>query len=71
MNNLFNAFASFFTSILAKAIIAFAICCVFALIHMAIFGEDAELPAIASIILLIGSIAVSHVIVNKFSKRKK
>ena len=71
MNDLLNAIANFFSLILIKSIIAFAICCVFALIYMAIFGEDAELPAIASIILLIGSIAVSHVIVNKFSKRKK
>ena len=58
-------------SIVIKAIIAFAICCAFAWVYMAIFGDDAELPMIGSILLLIGSIVASNVIVNKFSRRKK
>ena len=71
MNDLLNAIASFFSSILIKSVIAFAICCVFALVYMAIFGDDAELPMIGSILLLIGSIVASNVIVNKFSNKKK
>ena len=71
MNDLLNAIANFFSSILIKSIIAFAICCVFALVYMAILGDDAELPMIGSILLLIGSIIASNVIVNKFSNNKK
>ena len=58
-------------SIVPKAIIAFAICCIFALVYRAIFGSDAELPMFGSVLLLVGSIVVSNVIVNKFSRRKK
>ena len=71
MNDLLNAIANFFSSILIKSIIAFAICCVFALVYMAIFGDDAELPMIGSILLLIGSIVAANIIVDKISKRRK
>ena len=71
MNNFLDLIGRFFSSILLKSIIAFAICYVFALIYMAIFGDDADMPAVLSISLLVGSIWVSHIIVDKIAKRKK
>ena len=58
-------------SIAIKAVIAFAICFVFALIYMAIFGDDSELSTFGSILLLVGSVALSNFIVNKFLNTKK
>ena len=70
MNKFIESIAKFFSGILIKSIIAFAICGAFALLYMAIFGDDAELPMIGSILLLVGSIVVSNVIVNKIIDRK-
>ena len=70
MNDFFKFLFKFILSILIKSTIAFAICCVFALVYMAIFGDDAELPMIGSILLFAGSIVASNVIVSKFSHKK-
>ena len=71
MNDFLSGLAKLLAGILIRAVIAFAICCIYALIHMATFGTDSDLAVIESILLLIGSIVVSNVIVNKFSNKKK
>jgi len=57
-------------SVLVRSIIAFVFCCTYVLIKMALFGEECDVSTIESIILLIGSIALSNLIVNKISNHK-
>ena len=67
--DLLNAIINFKAAILIKSIIAFVIIAIYALIRMAISGEDLRMPMAESIILLIVACILSNIIAKAISRK--
>ena len=69
MNSLLNAISDLLSGIVIKAVIAFALCGIYAFGRMWLLGEDSSCSTLESLLLLFGSVIISDIIVKKLLGR--